>query len=297
MPNFFSLGKLQRAEMLQHGQAFIPHVFISWYLSANSVSSKARYRVVFIGHSVAAACNILSVEAAIDSVLVAVGRPPLGKQWHDVLRVALTRSLQAMKDHLTCDLHELESWMSRCIPLWLNDGNHGMDGRNRVSSGQLTQSPMPAAGNLKDDVSAQNSMAKVEVAEVHEDEAERETPNTSQRLIPTDDRGRGHEDSEGPLQENGSERKAAKKGSQGKQAGGKRARSPSPENDAASGDYDNSSRSSRSASPRHKSRTPSPRKSPRKTVKPVCVPSDPIIALIPVQLPWFLDSATTHGLH
>ena len=80
MPNFFSLGKLQRAEMLQHGQAFIPHVFISWYLSANSVSSKDRYRVVFIGHSVAAACNILSVEAAIDSVLVAVGRPPPGKQ-------------------------------------------------------------------------------------------------------------------------------------------------------------------------------------------------------------------------
>ena len=302
MPNFFSLGKLQRAEMLQHGQAFIPHVFISWYLSANSVSSKDRYRVVFIGHSVAAACNILSVEAAINSVLVAVGKPPPGKQWHDVLRSALTRSLQAMKDHLMSDLHELESWVSRCIPLWLYDGNHGIDGRNRVSSGQLTQSPMPASGNPKD-VAAQME-AKVEVAEVPEDDTEPATPNTRQRLFPADDTGRDRqgereddddENEEGPLQDNGGERKDAKKKPKGKQAKGRTTRrSPSPMAEPGSGD-DDSSRSS--TSPRHKSRTPSPRKSPRKTFKPVCVPSDPIIVLLPVQLPWFLDSATTRGLH
>ena len=292
MPNFFSLGKLQRAEMLQHGQAFIPHVFISWYLSTNSVSSKDHYRVVFIGHSVAAACNILSVEAAINSVLVAVGRPPPGKQWHDILRVALTRSLQAMKDHLTCDLHQLESWVSRCIPLWLNDGNHGMEGRNRVSSGQLTQSPMPL-----NDVAARNSTAKVEVGEVPEDQTEPETPNTRQRLFPTDEDD--EDDKEGRQQDKGERKEAKQNGkpmalAKEKTGRGKRARSPSPENDAASGD--NSSRSSRSASP-HQRRSPSPRKSPRKTVKPVCVPSDPIIVLLPVQLPWFLDSATTRGLH
>ena len=295
MPNFFSLGKLQRAEMLPPllGQSFIPHVFIRWYLSANSVSSKERYRIVFIGHSVvAAACNILSVEAAIDSVLVAVGKPPPGKQWHDVLRSALTRSLQPMaKGHL----HQLESWMSQ----WLNNVNQGIEGRNKVSSGQLTQSRMlTKSGNLKD-VAAQNS--KVENAEVPEGQTEPETPNTRQRrlfssLFPEDD-------DKGPQQDKGERKEAKQNGkpmalAKGKTGRGKRTRrSPSPENDAASGDDDNSSRSSRSASPRHKSRTPSPRKSPRKTVKPVCVPSDPIIVLLPVQLPWFLDSATTRGLH
>ena len=201
MPNFFSLGKLQRgAEMLPPllGQSFIPHVFIRWYLSANSVSSKERYRIVFIGHSVvAAACNILSVEAAIDSVLVAVGKPPPGKQWHDVLRSALTRSLQPMaKGHL----HQLESWMSQ----WLNNVNQGIQGRNKVSSGQVTQSRMlTKSGNLKD-VAAQNS--KVENAEVPEGQTEPETPNTRQRrLFPTD----VEDDDEGPQQDKG-ERKEAK---------------------------------------------------------------------------------------
>jgi hypothetical protein len=282
MPNFFSLGKLQRAEMLPPllGQSFIPHVFIRWYLSANSVSSKERYRIVFIGHSVvAAACNILSVEAAIDSVLVAVGKPPPGKQWHDVLRSALTRSLQPMaKGHL----HQLESWMSR----WLNNVNQGIEGRNKVSSGQLTQSRMlTKSGNLKD-VAAQNS--KVENAEVPEGQTEPETPNTRQRrlfssLFPEDD-------DKGPQQDKGERKEAKQNGKPMALAKGKRLRMP--ENDAASGDDDNSSCSSRSASPRHKSRTPSPRKT-----KPVCVPSDPIIVLLPVQLPSFLDSATTRGLH
>ena len=288
MPNFFSLGKLQRAEMVPPlpGQSFIPHVFICSYLSANSVSSKERYRIVFIGHSVAAACNILSVEAAIDSVLVAVGKPPPGKQWHDVLRSALTRSLQPMaKGHL----HQLESWMSR----WLNNVNQGIEGRNKVSSGQLTQSPMPTkSGNLKD-VAAQNSMAKVEVAEVPEGQTEPETPNTRQRrlfpsLFPEDN-------DEGPPQQDKGERKEAKQNgkpmaiAKGKTGRGppvqpKRARSPSPVNDARSGsDDNNSSPSSRSASPHQPQE---PRKSPRKTVKSVCVPTgDPVIVLLPVQLP------------
>uniref|UniRef100_A0A7S1I8Y5 Uncharacterized protein n=1 Tax=Eutreptiella gymnastica TaxID=73025 RepID=A0A7S1I8Y5_9EUGL len=162
-------------------------------------------------------------------------------------------------------LHQVESWMSR----WWNNVNQGIQGRNKVSSGQLTQCPMPASGNPKD-VAAQME-AKVEVAEVPEDETEPATPNTRQQLFPADDRGREDDNDERrPLQDNGGERKDAKKKPKGKQAKGRTTRrSPSPMDEAGSGDDDNSSRSSCSASPRHKSRTPSPRKSPRKTVKPV----------------------------